>query len=346
MAGRTLHDRDALLEIVKSKDVQKIYGPPESTPIERMAGLFTASVFSWVYYLAPAYFFFVLPYLLIFRLTSLSTYVILAPMMISAALPAFKVCQPAVLGSWIMAQMPKYFDYVEVLEIDDENLAALAKQRPLILAVQPHGVFSYGGVCSAVINYSSPIRPAIVHMFPTAVASVLLSFPIMKHVLSIFGLVDASKKSMIKMCQKGKCMVLYVGGIAELFMSSSKKEAIKSRTGFIRLAMQQGADVVPLYLFGNTTALNVLKLPVLEKISRSMGASMTVFWGLFGTPCPLPKAVTYVRGKPLGLPKVENPTDEQVDEWHKKYVAEVKRIFDTYKHLNPDYANKDLTIVP
>ena len=30
-------------------------------------------------------------------------------------------------GSWIMAQMPKYFDYVEVLEIDDENLAALAK---------------------------------------------------------------------------------------------------------------------------------------------------------------------------------------------------------------------------
>ena len=26
-----------------------------------------------------------------------------------------------------MAQMPKYFDYVEVLEIDDENLSNLAK---------------------------------------------------------------------------------------------------------------------------------------------------------------------------------------------------------------------------
>ena len=29
-----------------------------------------------------------------------------------------------------------------------------------------------------------------------------------------------------------------------------------------------------------------------------------------------------------------------------RYVAEVKRIFDTYKHLNPDYKNKDLTVVP
>ena len=36
---------------------------------------------------------------LIFRLTSLSTYVILAPMIVSAMLPAFKVCQPAVLGT-------------------------------------------------------------------------------------------------------------------------------------------------------------------------------------------------------------------------------------------------------
>ncbi len=30
----TLHDREALLEIVKSKDVQKIYGPPDSTLLE------------------------------------------------------------------------------------------------------------------------------------------------------------------------------------------------------------------------------------------------------------------------------------------------------------------------
>ena len=126
-------------------------------------------------------------------------------------------------------------------------------------------------------------------------------------------------------------------------------------------------------------------MPILEKISRSLGASVTVFWGLFGTPCPLPRAVTYVRGRPLGLPKVDNPSQvcvrararahvcahgrrappslaaslpiltnphphprvkELVEEWHKKYCAEVKRIFDTYKHLNPDYANKNLTIVP
>ena len=89
------------------------------------------NAFSWVYYIAPAYVLFVTPYLmfnaLVFRNSTIWTWIILAPLLLSAALPAFKVCQPTVLGSWIMAQMPKYFDYVEVLEIDDENLAKLAK---------------------------------------------------------------------------------------------------------------------------------------------------------------------------------------------------------------------------
>ena len=50
----------------------------------------------------------------------------------------------------------------------------------------------------------------------------------------------------------------------------------------------------------------------------------------------------YARGKPLGVPLIREPTDKDVDEWHAKYVAEVRRIFDKNKHKVPLYKDKVL----
>jgi 2-acylglycerol O-acyltransferase 2 len=167
----------------------------------------------------------------------------------------------------------------------------------------------------------------------------------MKHVIGIFGLIDASRKSLTSRLTKGKSFVLYPGGIAELFLSSPTKEAIFARKGFIRLALQTGADVMPIYLFGNTTVLRVFTHPALMAVSRALGASLTLFWGRWGLPLPLPDPLIYVRGKPMGMPKIEGePTQQQIDEWHGKYVAEVQRLFETYKHLRPDFKGKTLVV--
>ena len=50
----------------------------------------------------------------------------------------------------------------------------------------------------------------------------------------VFGVIPADSKSLSKQLKKGSC-VLYVGGMAELFCSSPKKEAVflKGRKGFI-----------------------------------------------------------------------------------------------------------------
>ena len=53
----------------------------------------------------------------------------------------------------------------------------------------------------------------------------------------------------------------------------------------------------------------------------------------------------YVSGQPLGMPKIENPTQEDIDKWHAKYCSEVKRLFDTYKERVPEYKHKQLEIV-
>jgi hypothetical protein len=44
----------------------------------------------------------------------------------------------------------------------------------------------------------------------------------------------------------------------------------------------------------------------------------------------------------LGLPHIKEPSEEDVDKWHAKYVEEVRRIFDSNKHKVPLYKDKKL----
>lgn len=79
----------------------------------------------------------------------------------------------------------KYFDYTEVLEFTDEEVVAYSDKKPCILVVCPHGVISYTGICSGIADagFGLPLRRKVLSKFPTAVASVVLKFPILKHVV-------------------------------------------------------------------------------------------------------------------------------------------------------------------
>lgn len=142
------------------------------------------------------------------------------------------------------------------------------------------------------------------------------------------------------------CLVLYIGGIAELFKSSRKEERLylKKRKGFIKVALREGVDIIPVYLFGNTSVLTVMKTGPLANMSRKLQVSLTYFWGKYYLPIPRPEKLLYVRGKPLGLPHILEPTNEDVDKWHVIYCEEVTRLFNENKEKLPAYKNKGLFI--
>lgn len=45
-------------------------------------------------------------------------------------------------------------------------------------------------------------------------------------------------------------------------------------------------------------------------------------------PCSVPTLV--VVGSPMELPKIQHPSREEVEMYHKKYIAEIRRIYVTY----------------
>jgi 2-acylglycerol O-acyltransferase 2 len=321
----------------------------QSTAFERFVGGLAATPFIVIYFVAPLYLFFALA-LLAVQPFALSSYVVLLPIIVSVLTPPSVAVflSPLVLCSWACRQMPKYFHYEEYHELQDkEMMEGHTSGKRYILVSHPHGVFSFTGVCGAIATMSSPdgVGRKLAATIPTAAATVIRTFPLLKDLLGVFGVIDAAGPVLKKrLSSKGGSFVLYVGGIAELFETSAERECcyLLQRKGFIKLAIRAGADVVPAYFFGNTAVLSVLSSGPLATLSRKLGMSLTLTWGLWGLPVPKPVKLVYARGRPLGLPHIPEPTDAEVEEWHGKYVAQLKKLFDDYKHTHPLYADKEL----
>lgn len=301
--------------------------------------MFCASIISFTYIFSPLYI--VTSFLfLVWGYPSPNFSLMYAmPMIVSILVPSF--ASPKIVS--YLAPMLDYFKF-EAVEEDSETIEKnMAKGKNYIIAIQPHGVISYGGMCSAVAfdrKYSK---------IKTAVASVVLKIPVLKHVMGIFNLTDASASNLKKILQKNGeegSIVLYVGGMAELFYCSREIEKLylSKRKGFIKLALRSGVDIIPIYMFGNTSVLSVLTHGILADVSRKLKLSATLFWGKWYLPIPRDDKILYVSGKPIAIPHIPEPTSEDVNKYHAIYVTEVERIFETYKKRAPLYQNKKLVI--
>ena len=153
-------------------------------------GLGVASVFSLSYFFAPGYMLASL-LMLLFRYPSVEwAWFVSAPIFISAILPPFS-------GAWSWRMIRPILDYFEYEEIRENKPIDVRKEilngKNYLCIFQPHGVISFGGICSAA---NAP--PGFSGRMPTAVADALLATPILKHIMGIFGLISASKKSLQK----------------------------------------------------------------------------------------------------------------------------------------------------
>ena len=317
---------------------------------EKFVGFLAASVFSAIYVIAPLYLVVVFVRLLQAPLSP-SSLVLCLPLVASLLLPQ-RWLPP--FGMWLLRQypllcIPKYFDFEEYAEFTDREYLELHEAgKRTIACIHPHGVFPFVSVCAAVntVSRADGLGAGLMDV-PTAAASVIRLLPLLKDIIGIFGIVDASAKVLGRrlLRRKGSC-VIYVVGLIELFKSTPTRETVflKKRKGFVKVALRTGADLIPIYSFGNTTCLEALKWGPLASLSRKLGVSVTLFWGRFGLPVPKKVKLVYARGRPLGLPHIPNPTDADVDKYHQLYCEKLVALFDNYKKFNPDYADKTLHI--
>jgi 2-acylglycerol O-acyltransferase 2 len=170
---------------------------------------------------------------------------------------------------------------------------ALTGKSGKIFVVIPHGIFPFGGALSLVGKLGEYLGNPL-----PVVASAAMRVPVFGHLIQSMGAVPANKTAIGNALQAGKNLSLIPGGIAEIFAIRKREEValLKDRKGFVRLALQHGAPLVPVYVFGTSRLLRLVKLPeIVERMSRWFRISLTPFWGRFGLPVPFRLPLLYVK---------------------------------------------------
>ncbi|KAM9498040.1 diacylglycerol O-acyltransferase 2-like isoform 1-T1 [Salvelinus alpinus] len=251
-------------------------------------------------------------------------------------------------SSWVRNwTMWTYFrDYFPIRLIKTHNLLP---SRNYIFGYHPHGIFSFGAFCNfgtEATGFSKKF-PGIKPSLATLAGN--FRMPVFRDYLMSGGICPVNRNSIDYLLSQngtGNAVVIVVGGAAESLNSAPGKNSVtlNNRKGFVRLALQQGSDLVPVYSFGEN---DVYKQVIFEertwwrlaqkRLQKIIGFAPCLFhgcgffssdsWGMV----PYNKPITTIVGEPITVPKIEQPPRDMVDLYHAMYINSLTSLFDKYK---------------
>ncbi|KAA0145917.1 hypothetical protein FNF29_08346 [Cafeteria roenbergensis] len=143
-------------------------------------------------------------------------------------------------------------------------------------------------------------------------------------------------------------VVLVLGGEQESIRTRGGEDAVwlKNRKGFVRLAMREGASLVPTYSFGLVDIYDyAFPLQALRMwMVNTLRVCVPIFWGVAGTPCPYERPVTTVVGAPIHVEWTLHPHPALVEDAYCRYVDALERLYETHKAAAGYPADRNLHV--
>lgn len=228
--------------------------------------------------------------------------------------------------------------YLDMQFIVDDQLQK-DERKPdakFIIGMFPHGVASDHRV--AMDGMLHTILPTISEKIKVLVASSLFVIPFVREVSLWTGCVDARRFVAERVLDNGDSILVFPGGISEQIATSYQQEKVylKSRKGFIKLAMRKNIPVIPSYVFGVSDYYYTFDyaFPFRKWLEKSFGIGIPLAYGLWGSLfCPLPVKTTIVFGKPMIFETkvIGIPSSEELDTAHEKFCKALQDLFDEHK---------------
>ena len=177
-------------------------------------------------------------------------------------------------------------------------------------------------------------------------ASVLFKIPIVREMTLWFGAVDASKPNCERLLKAGASLVVYPGGLDEANLEHkvegiAPRVVLRTRTGFIRLALKYNTPVIPIFTFGEldaVDAVNLLPQKISKWIQKTIRMSTTIFLGRFYSFIPYRVPFHMCIGREIAVKHcpegtAEDVIDAEVRRVHAAYKAELAHIYHSNKKL-------------
>ncbi|KAG8819773.1 diacylglycerol O-acyltransferase 1 [Serendipita sp. 411] len=253
----------------------------------------------------------------------------------------------------------------------------LPPDRPYLFGYHPHGIIGMWEVLRHVVYGADISNRGAIATFGTdgtrfsqhfpgitphlMTLSANFRLPFYRDLLMALGICSVSKRSCNYILGKGagNAICIVIGGAAESLSAhpGTADLTLQNRMGFIKVAMQHGASLVPVFSFGENDIYEQMPnekgttLYSLQKHFQAVfGFTLPMFHGRgilnynFGL-MPYRRTIVSVFGRPIDVQKVERPSIEEVLKVHAQYIEEVKRIWEKYKDEYARQRTKELRII-
>uniref|UniRef100_A0A673C0J8 Acyltransferase n=1 Tax=Sphaeramia orbicularis TaxID=375764 RepID=A0A673C0J8_9TELE len=296
----------------------------------------------------------VLQWLLICPISGLSCIILLVCLMFTSLWPLSTLCFVWLVIDWqtperggrrtTFVRKWKVWEHLrDFFPIKLVKTADLSPNKNYIFGCHPHGIMSAGAFsCFSTESCGfSEIFPGIRSCL--AILAGLFRIPLFREYIMSAGLYPVSKASLVHLLSKsgkGNAVVIVIGGAAESLSSSPGMNTvvIKQRKGFVKVALEFGADLVPVYSFGENELFQQvifsegsLGRKLQDLFKKVMGFAPCLFVGERFALLPYRKPVTTVVGHPIPVPKRLMPTEEEVDHYHRLYMEALTKLFHEHK---------------
>lgn len=137
---------------------------------------------------------------------------------------------------------------------------------------------------------------------------------------------------------KGANLALLPGGFEEatLYQQNAYRVYVRKRTGFIVYALRYGYKIYPSFVFGEEQCYLSL-MPDWEWLTQARlwlnqyRFPAVAFVGKLLVVPGWDQPLVTVIGPPVLLPRLEKPTEEEVQKYHQLYVKALMELFDKHK---------------
>ncbi|XP_060525741.1 2-acylglycerol O-acyltransferase 2-like isoform X2 [Cylas formicarius] len=235
----------------------------------------------------------------------------------------------------------------------------LDEKRNYLFCCFPHGMLSLGVLCAFINEHGGFKTYFPRHKQHVVTLTQHYMMPFFREMALALGGISATAESIeyvLGYPGGGHVCVLMPGGAQESYYCKpgQYKIILKKRKGFVRLALRNGTPLVPVLSFGETDTFDQLEGETLRKIQEVLrkwiGLAPVVpvgrgfFQYSFGL-VPRRKPIVVVVGHPLDVPKIENPSADEIEEYHSKFVDHLVQMFEEQKHNYIEDANNKHLIV-
>lgn len=225
---------------------------------------------------------------------------------------------------------------VEGDELDGKDSPYKRKDKNYMLCYIPHSLYAIG--LWEIRRYFLD-KHGMIMLFTGA--DIIFRVPLLRRIMTWWGCTEVSASVLKANLQRKypyNLLMHQPDGIAGMFYGLEQEQIVLNRRrGFVRVALQTGASLIPCYALGANNLFNRRwgSNSLAARLSHRCRASFVYWTGRYEVPfgfIPNPTKLVFAIGKPIDVEQVDDPTQEQIDELHQQFVRALRELFDRHAH--------------